>query len=225
MPRHTLSTADEFFVGNAYEPAVPGGPRGVPLTPIVQVDLGTPAAAAANAISLSQGVSAGVAALLNGATGVGGVAVLDVPRNVVAAWTNTAILTIVGLDRYGRRVVETSASGTTFTGRKAFARILSATFNAAVTGATIGTGAVLGLPYRIGGRFDVLAGYVNETLEHASSTVVGGDATTPSGTTLDVRGTYAPATAPNGTNRYRVWMKVFGLRNREESYGTAQFAG
>lgn len=221
MPKHTISHADEFYVGNAYEPAVAGDRRGVPLTPIVQVDLGAPATASANAISLSQGVTGGVAALLNGALG----ATIDVPRNVVAAWTNTAVLTVTGRDKYGRLMVETSASGTSFTGKKAFKTIISTVFNATVTGATIGTGTVLGLPYRLGGKFDILAGYVDTTLENASSTVVACDTTTPSGTTGDVRGTYAPATAPDGTRRYRVWMKIFGLKSREESYGTAQFAG
>lgn len=221
MPKHTISHADEFYVGNAYEAAVAGDRRGVPLTPIVLVDLGIPAAAAANAVSLSQSVSSGVAALLNGALG----ATLDVPRTLVGAWTNTAILTVTGRDKYGKLMVESSASGTSFTGVKAFKTIISAVFNASVTGATIGTGALLGLPYRLGGKYDILAGYMDSTLEHASSTVVAGVATTPSATSGDVRGTYSPATAPNGSRQYRVWMKVFGLKNREESYGTAQYAG
>lgn len=221
MPKHTLSHADEFLVGNAYEPAVAGDRRGVPFTPTVQVDLGAPAAGASNTVSLSQSVTGGVAALLNGSTA----GTLDVPRNVVASWTNTAVLTVTGVDAYGKTVVESSGSGTSFAGKKAFKRIISAVFSASVTSATIGTGNVLGLPYRLRGKFDILAGYADNTLENASSTVVAGDATTPTALTGDVRGTYAPATTPNGSVRFRVWMKIFGLKSREESYGTAQFAG
>lgn len=221
MTAHTLSNADEFYVGNAYEAAVVGGRRGVKLTPIIQVDLGIPAAASANAVSLSQSVSSGVAALLNGALG----ATLDVPRTLVGAWTNTAIVTVTGRDVYGKVLVESSASGTSFTGKKAFKTITSVVFNASVTGATIGTGALLGLPYRLGGKYDILAGYMDTTLENASSTVAAADTTTVSATTGDVRGTYSPATAPNGSRQYRVWMKVFGLKNRAESYGIDQYAG
>jgi len=37
-------------------------------------------------------------------------------RNVVAAWTGTAVMTVTGLDMYGNVVVEASASGTSLTG-------------------------------------------------------------------------------------------------------------
>lgn len=217
MADHTLTHADALFVGNAYEPASRRG-RGTPLTPIVQVDLGVPATASANAICTSQSVTGGVAAVITAGT-------IDVPRNVVAAWTNTAVVTVTGTDKYGKTLVESSASGTSFTGKKAFKTVTSVVFSASVTGATVGTGVVLGLPYRLGGKYDILAGYVDSTLENATSTVVAGDATTPSATTGDVRGTYSPATAPNGSRQYRVWMKIFGLASRAESYGVNQYAG
>lgn len=217
MAKHTLTHADELFVGNAYEPAARSN-RGAPLTPVVQVDLGVPATASANSICTSQSVSSGVAAVITAGT-------LDVPRNVVAAWTNTAIVTVTGTDKYGKTLVESSASGTSFTGKKAFKTVTSVVFNASVTGATVGSGVVLGLPYRLGGKYDILAGYMDTTLENATSTVVAGDATTPSATTGDVRGTYSPATAPNGSRQYRVWMKIYGLASRAESYGVNQYAG
>lgn len=125
------------------------------------VDLGSPNAAAANAISLSQSVIVGTTplALLNGALVSGGVAVLDVPRNVVAAWTGTAVLTVTGLSEYGSVEVESSGSGTSFAGKKAFKKITSASFSANVTGATIGTGDVLGLPFAVQKAGQIMAEY------------------------------------------------------------------
>ena len=217
MASHHLTTADQLTVGNAKNPVT--GKRGVPVTPIVQVDLGVPVAASANSICASQSVNAGVAALLNGTTA----GVLDVGRNVVAAWTNAAVITVRGYDVYGQLMTESSSSGTSFTGKKAFKQVTSVTFSANVTGATVGTGNVLGLPYRIGGSFDVLSMWADNTAQ--SPTIVGGDAATPSATTGDVRGTVTPGTVPNGSLRYRVWMKVFGLKSNDETFGRANFAG
>ena len=116
---------------------------GVVKAPLHLINLGSPDLADADGLSASQTVTgAGTAFLLNGAVG----ATFDVPRNVVGAWTNTAIITITGLDVDGNVVVETSASGTSHTGKKAFKSITSVTTNATVTSATLGTGVVLGLP-------------------------------------------------------------------------------
>lgn len=221
MARHNVSNADELYWGDAYEPAAFNSRRGVPITPTVQVDLGAPVAGAANSICASQSVTGGVAALLNGSTA----GTLDVPRNVVAAWTNTAVCTVRGTDKYGRALTESSASGTSMTGKKAFKTITSVRFSASVTAATVGTGNVLGLPYRLAGKFDILAAYADTTQEAATSTVVAGDANTATATTGDVRGTIAPATTPNGSVRFRVWMKVNSVANRAGAYGVDQFAG
>lgn len=111
------------------------------------LDLGSPITADADGIAASQTVTgAGTAFVLNGALVVGGVAVFDVPRNVVGAWTNAAVLTITGTDVDGNAVVEKSASGTSHTGKKAFKTVTSVTTSATVTGATVGSGVVLGLP-------------------------------------------------------------------------------
>jgi hypothetical protein len=165
----------------------------------LRIDLGNPVAGAANAICLSQGVTAGVDALLNGATAGN----LDVPRNVVAAWTTTAIATVEGFDEYGVAMTESSASGTSMTGVKAFARVTRVRFSANVTGATVGTGNVLGLPVFVPGT----ASLIRESQDLAAptaGTLVGGlsAATRSTATTADVRGTYAPNATPNGTISY-----------------------
>ncbi len=121
---------------------------------IALIDLGSPAAANSSNISASQTVTgAGTAFLLNGTTA----GILDVARNVVAAWSNTAVLTITGKDPNGNTVVETSASGTSHTGKKAFKSITSVKTSATVTGATAGTGDVLGLPVRVSEANAILA--------------------------------------------------------------------
>lgn len=114
----------------------------------VTLNLGSPNAASSNGIAASQSVTVSTSALavINGALASGGAVVLDAPRNVVAAWAGTAVLTVTGEDEYGAVMKESSASGTSLTGKKAFRKITSASFSANVTGATIGTGEKLGLP-------------------------------------------------------------------------------
>lgn len=120
--------------------------------PVVRLELGAPDTADDNGIVESQDLtSAGVYSVLafNGVYGdpyANAKAVLDVPRNVVAAWTNTAVLTVTGKDEYGDVMIEQSASGTSFTGKKAFKEITSIAVSADVTSLTVGTGDVLGLP-------------------------------------------------------------------------------
>jgi hypothetical protein len=113
------------------------------------VSLSAPLTADADGVSASQSVAADASFTLNGAllsTISTGRMIFDVPRNIVAAWTGTAVLTATGKDDYGNTLVETSASGTSHTGKKAFKEITSVTSSASITSATVGTGVVLGLP-------------------------------------------------------------------------------
>jgi len=113
---------------------------------VVLMDLGSPITADADGIGASQSVAAAASFSLNGALVVSGVAVFDVPRNVVGAWTTTSILTFTGTDVDGNAVVEKSASGTSHTGAKAFKTITSVSSSASITSATVGTGNKVGLP-------------------------------------------------------------------------------
>lgn len=172
---------------------------------VVQVNLGAPITADADGISASQSVGVAGSFLLNGALLSGGKMVLDVPRNVVGAWTNTSVITVTGLDEYGNRVVESSASGTSMAGKKAFKEILSVTSSASITGATIGTGDVLGLPL-----FLESAGLVLKELQDGAAptagTVVVGDSAKATATTGDVRGTYDPNAACDGSKSFQLWV-------------------
>lgn len=190
------------------------------LTP-VRVNLGAPATASANAICASQALNTGADGLINGALATLGVATLDVARNVVAAWTNTAVITVTGTDEYGQTIVESSASGTSFTGKKAFKTITRVRVSANVTGLTVGTGVLLGLPVFLPDVPDVAREAVNAAVPGTGGTIVAGDQTAATATTGDVRGTYSPNSAPNGTNIYELTVML-----RDPSYkGRAQFAG
>jgi hypothetical protein len=167
----------------------------------VLMNLGAPDTADADGISASQSVLAAAAALLNGAVG----ATLDVPRNVVGAWTGAAVVTVVGYDEYGEVVKESSASGTTFTGKKAFKKITSIKPDANITLATFGTGDVLGLPV-----FLPSAGHVVKELQDGVAATAGtfvagirvaGGSTATSG---DVRGTYDPNAACDGDKVFQI---------------------
>lgn len=229
----TIPTGTELYVqleevGNSkpINAFLPGSATKVPVTQlrklgVAQIDLGAPATASANAVSLSQSLvtAASPSALLNGATA----GTLDVARNVVAAWTNTAILTITGKDQYGQTIVEKTASGTSHTGKKAFKSITSITTNADVTGLTVGTGLILGLPVYL-----PTAGYVNAELQDGATvgsagTFVAGLAvnTASTATTADVRGTYAPNAAPDGGKSFSIVVNLPDL----DFLGNPQYAG
>lgn len=120
------------------------------LTPVV-IDLGSPNVADADGFCASQDLTAAgvfsvgvTAAATIAAAALAGVC--DVPRNVVAAWTGAAVITITGTDEYGNVLVEKSASGTSLTGKKAFKTVTGIAVSANVTSLTVGTGDVLGLP-------------------------------------------------------------------------------
>lgn len=176
-----------------------------------RICLGAPDTADADGVCASQSVSSGVAANINGALAVSGEVVFDVPRNVVAAWTNTAVATVNGYDEYGNAMTESSGSGTSMAGKKAFKRVTSVTFSANVTGATVGSGDVLGLPV-----FLPKGGWILKELQDGAAatagTVVAGDVTAggSTATTGDVRGTYDPNAACDGS---KVFELVVALPN------------
>lgn len=120
------------------------------------LDLGSPLTADADGVAASQSVAAAASFTINGALASNGKVVFDTPRNVVAAWTTTSILTITGKDVDGNTVVEKSSSGTSHTGSKAFKEVTSVSSSASITSATVGSGTVLGLPCYIPSASNVL---------------------------------------------------------------------
>lgn len=195
-------------------------PSKMMLMQTVALHFGAPATASANAIVLSQACTAagGLATGINGALAASGVATIPTPRNVVAAWTNTAVVTIEGFDEYGVKLTESSASGTSLTGKKAFARVTKVTTSADITGLTVGTGNVLGLPVFLPDLPSVLKELQDGTAPTAG-TFVAGDQTAATATTGDVRGTWAPNATPNGTRVYEaiVALRSIGYKGRAQA--------
>lgn len=219
--RHTISRADTLFSGSAYYPRYSSKP-GLPVTPLYVHNFGAPATADADGISVSATITSPAAAVIGGALAAGGVATFDVPRNVVGAWTNTATVTIVGTDQYGSIMTETSASGTSHAGTKAFKTVTSVTPSATITGSTFGSGDVLGLPFRVDAN-GLLAARANNAID--AGTFVPAVTTSPAtATTGDVRGTFDPAVALNGTNTCQVLIKIADPSTKVGAFGVLQFS-
>lgn len=222
MPRHTITRADDVRSGNAV--SANRSVRGAPVSNLV-IESFAPILADADGISASQAVATLTltGALINGALAAAGVATFDVPRNVVAAWTNAAVVTVTGTDVHGAAVVESSASGTSMTGVKAFKTITRITVSADVTGFTAGSGAKLGLTYRpkVGGFIRGRAG--EDTAD--AGTYVAPSRVTATATTVDVRGTYAYAGTADGTLAFTVLYVVDNGPEDANLFGVAQFGG
>lgn len=216
----------EFDQNGSYSPFVIPGPNGsagaAVFTPlrVGLLELGSPGASAADAILLSAAITAAAGvSVFTGALG----RTLDARtgRNVVAAWTGAAVMTVTGKDMYGRKLVEASASGTSFTGKKAFKTITSITVSADVTAATVGTGNVLGLPVFLSSASFVLKELQDNVAATAGTIVLGSVATKPTATSNDTRGTYTPNAAPDG-------LKSFALISivQDDNYlGATHFTG
>lgn len=180
----------------------------------------------ANGYAASQSITTPTPAVLNGAN-TGSVTIAgntynpagipDVPRNVVGAWTGTAIATVVGFDYYGQPQTESSASGTSMTGKKAFMAVTSITLNASVTAATFGFGAVLGMPF-VCSSGDFMGAYLNDLVD--AGTFVQADFTIPAtSTTGDVRGTYTANGALNGAKMLNVEYRVRDVTTQLGAFG------
>jgi hypothetical protein len=187
---------------------------------LVKVNLGAPDAADADGVCASQAITAAGTGTIAGALASGGVATFDVPRNVVAAWTTTAVMTVTGTDEYGNVIVESSASGTSMAGKKAFKTITAVDVSVDVTGATVGTGDVLGLPVFVPGTGHVVL-ELEDGAAAVAGTLVAGVSTAATATTGDVRGTYDPDTAADGSAVFELVMALPDPKYK----GVAQYAG
>jgi len=132
----------------------------------------------------------------------------DVPRTVsiTSNGNETATFTVSGYDYLGQPQTEAIAgpNNTTVYGKKAFKSIWQIAVSAATVGTAVsaGTSDIFGIPIAVPDL-----GYIQDigwagVLPRDAGTGVKADATTPAtSTTGDVRGTYAPSSASNGTNR------------------------
>lgn len=214
--------------GNDTPVAVPSDLKGhVGIAQVVHINLGTPGTADADGFVESQDLTAlGVYSVDTDTDGALAAAALlgeadaEFGRNVVAAWTNAAVITVTGTDYLGNTVVEASASGTSFTGKKAFKTVTAIAVSADVTGLTVGTGTVLGLPVYIPSLNAIIAESIDGANATAGTTVAG-ILTEPTSTTGDVRGTYVANSAPDGNKAYTLVAVLEDPFNR----GSGQYAG
>jgi hypothetical protein len=211
MPQYS----DDLWLGSATGPQSQGwaGPGTVfagvgPLGRVYIFDI-VPATLSATAVCAAQAVAAAGNATINGASASGGVATLDVARIVSFVSSNagdtTQTVTVTGTDYWGQTQTQriTLTGTTTVNSTKTFKTITAVAVSAALTGnLSVGSGDVFGLPYKVTDAGYLLrTGWAGAVADNAG-TFVAADATTPSATTGDVRGTFAPTgSAANGSRR------------------------
>jgi hypothetical protein len=142
--------------------------------------------------------------------------VLDTPRavSITAAGANTATYRVDGYDAFGQPVTQTLAapSTSTVTTLKAFKtviRVINTNATAGTNGLTVGYRDVFGLPVRV-----INAGYIvsakwNNTLADDAGAFVAAVTTDPAtAATGDVRGTFVPSSAADGSKRLVMCLAV-----------------
>lgn len=142
---------------------------------------------------------------------------------VVASGGSTALVTITGRDYLGQRMQEalTLNGATAVLGKKAFRYIDNIAWAAggSVT-LDVGITNLMGLPDKGKAMVNEIK---NDAISANGGTFVAGlaNATTPTGTNADVRGTYLPVTViPDGTNTFEVRY----VADTSNLHGNAQFA-
>lgn len=167
--------------------------------------------------------------------------VLDVPRNLTAAVTHgssvvACTITVTGYDQYRAKMVKTMAIAATGTSQAgvtaaAFKYIASIAItsagNATTNTCNIGFGDVLGLPYVLAEKSDLLQAWFDDAVE-SSHTVVAAVTTSPAtATTGDVRGTIDFNGTLNGSKKCKVWMHIAdaAAATARGLLGVAQYAG
>lgn len=191
---------------------------------VLEVNFGSPATADPDGLVTGfTGVAGNIP--LNGALVSGGVAVLDVPRGIVvdSGGADTSVITITGTDEFGNAMKENiTVNGTTAVlGKKAFKTVTSISGSVdAANGIFIGTSDILGFPVFLPNAVNILYD-TEDGAAVTDGTYVAGVLTKPTATTGDVRGTYDPNSACDGSKRFSVVM----LSDDPTFLGAPQFAG
>ena len=158
-------------------------------------------ASGAGALTLTAGTSATSVVRSDGTT----VIQLDVPRALQVNCSTTArAFTITGYDYYGQamsEVITVATAGTAVFGLKAWYQIATVSIAGSATVCVVGTSDVLGLPIRVIDAGYLVSNIWNNTLDNDAGTFAAAITATATSTTGDVRGTYKPSTASNGSKR------------------------
>jgi hypothetical protein len=158
-------------------------------------------ASGAGALTLTAGTSATSVIRSDGTT----VIQLDVPRALQVNCSTTArAFTITGYDYYGQamsEVITVATAGTAVVGLKAWYQIATVTIAGSATACVVGTSDVLGFPIRVIDAGYLVSNIWNNTLDNDAGTFVAAVTATATSSTGDVRGTYKPSSASNGSKR------------------------
>ena len=227
--------SDDLWLGSALGPQLNSyaGPGAVfsgvgPLGRVFIWDI-VPEAKSATAVCAAQAIAAAGAALVDGASATGGVATFDYARTInvdsTDAGDTTQTVTVTGTDYWGQAQTEAIAlNGTTaVAGQKAFKTITAVAVSALLTGdLTVGNEDVFGLPYRVtDAGYLVRVGWANALADNAG-TFAAADTTSPATTTTnDVRGTFAPSSAADGSRRLVIAIGLTGLQAGPNATQTA----
>jgi hypothetical protein len=120
-----------------------------------------------------------------------------------------ATATVAGWDIYGYPQTETITLGNnaTVNGKKAFKAVASITLAGTLSGSNVGAGQsdIYGIPFLTTAQ-SAIWGYWNNLILYGTGTFVAADTTSPAtATTGDVRGTWVPASASDGSKRLTLW--------------------
>lgn len=172
-----------------------------------------PVALQTSGLAVAQAVAAAGNLTLTAGTGVTRTAdgryVLDTPRCITidssGAGDTTQTATVYGYDVYGQPMSEAIAFNgvTEVSGTKAFKSVTRIAVSAALAGnANAGFNDKLGLPVKVANAGYIISVKWDGVLADDAGTLVAADATSPATTTTDdVRGTYTPSSAADGSKR------------------------
>lgn len=175
---------------------------------IRRLDLGNPAASDDDYFRASASISAGGALTLLQT-------VLDFPRNIIitnAGDDSADTYTVTGEDEYGVAMIEiiTGANAGIAAGKKAFKTVSSIVASgASASTVKVGFGDVLGLPVWVPSSGRILKELQDDAAATAGTLVGGLSTNTKStATTADVRGTYDPNAACDGSKSFAIIVAV-----------------
>jgi hypothetical protein len=176
-----------------------GGSRAGVVQPYL-IDFGSPSTISTTVVLATTAVANGNLVTLSSPV------VFDWPRAiqiVSSSASDTAVtVTVRGLDEYGVAMTQTlTLNGTSAVlGTKAFKQVNSYQASGAMVGnLSIGNTKVLGLPFFIPYAAGSVLKEIQDGVNATAGTVVAGVLTTPSATTGDVRGTWAPNATLDGS--------------------------
>ena len=231
MPQYS----DDLWLGTATGPQSQGwnGPGQVflgvgPLGRTYIFDV-VPATASTTAVCAAQAVAAAGNASINGSTASGGVATLDCARGLTvkssASGDTSQGVFVTGTDYWGQAQTEyfllTGVTGVA--GKKAFKAVTQVYVGAALAGnLSVGTTDVIGLPYAVANAgYLFRLGWDGALADDTTGVFVAADSSTASNTTGDVRGTFDPSSAANGTKRLVIGIALTGLQAGPNATQTA----